>query len=49
MYQCKCINDIKKDVLDTISKSRQFTKEDIKDGKTSSLWQALLRVCAPLM
>ena len=49
MYKCKCINDIKKDVIDTISRSKEFTKEDIKDGKTSSLWQAILRVFAPLM
>ena len=49
MYKCKCINDIKKDVIDTISRSSEFTKEDIKDGKTSSLWQAILRVFAPLM
>ena len=49
MYKCKCINDIKKDVIDTISRSTEFTKEDIKDGKTSSLWQAILRVFAPLM
>ena len=49
MYKCKCINDIKKDVIDTISRSTEFTKEDIKDGKTSALWQAILRVFAPLM
>lgn len=49
LYKCKCLNDIKNDVLDTISKSREFSKKDIKDGRRNSLWQAILRVFAPLM
>ena len=49
LYKCKCIDDIKKDVLDTISKSREYTDEDLKKGKGNSLWQAVLRVFAPLM
>ncbi|WP_455539933.1 cardiolipin synthase [Terrisporobacter sp.] len=49
MYKCRCINDIKQDALDTISKSREFSKKDIKDGRRNSLWQAILRVFAPLM
>lgn len=49
LYKCKCINDIKKDALDTFSKSREFSKADIKEGRRNSLWQAILRVFAPLM
>ena len=49
MYKCKCISDIKKDVLETISKSKEFSKKDINNGRRNSLWQAILRVFAPLM
>lgn len=49
LYKCKCLSDIKKDVLDTISKSREFSDQDIKDGRRYALWQAILRVFAPLM
>lgn len=49
LYKCKCLGDIKKDVIDTISRSKEFTKEDIKDGRRNSLFQAILRVFAPLM
>ena len=44
-----CLEDIKKDALDTISKSREFSDQDIKDGRRYALWQAILRVFAPLM
>jgi len=49
LYKCKCLSDIKKDALDTISKSREFSDQDIKDGRRYALWQAILRVFAPLM
>lgn len=49
LYKCKCINEIKKDVINTISRSRQFTEKDIKGGRRNSLFQAILRVFAPLM
>ena len=49
LYKCKCLNDIKEDALDTISKSREFTEEDIRAGRRYALWQAILRVFAPLM
>ena len=49
LYKSKCISDIKQDALDTFSKSKEFLKEHIKDGKRYSLWQAILRVFAPLM
>lgn len=49
LYKCKCLNDIKKDVIDTISNSKEFTKEDIKKSRRNSLFQAILRVFAPLM
>ncbi len=49
LYKCNCIADIKKDTLDTISKSKEFSSKDIKEGRRSSLWHAILRVFAPLM
>ena len=49
LYKCKCISDIKKDAIYTMSKSREFTDDDVKKGKTRSLLQAILRVFAPLM
>lgn len=49
LYKCNCLSDIKKDALDTISKSREFSEEDIKAGRRYALWQAILRVFAPLM
>lgn len=49
LYKNKCIKDIKEDVLSTIEKSHEFTKEHVKEGRTYALGQAILRVFAPLM
>lgn len=49
LYKNKCIKDIKADVIDTLSKSHEFSKEDLKDSRRYALWQAILRVFAPLM
>ncbi|MEG0855147.1 MAG: cardiolipin synthase [Terrisporobacter sp.] len=49
LYKNKCISNIKEDMLDTIEKSHEFSKEDIKEGRRYALWQAILRVFAPLM
>ena len=49
LYKTKCIKDIKQDAIDTISVSHEFSKEDLKDSRRHALWQAILRVFAPLM
>ena len=49
LYKTKCIKDIKQDAIDTIAVSHEFSKEDLKDSRRHALWQAILRVFAPLM
>ena len=49
LYKCKCLDEIKLDAINTMAKSKEYTKDDIKEGKTRDLWQAILRVFAPLM
>lgn len=44
-----CIKDIKKDVEDTINKSHEVTKKEAIPGLLKGIWQALLRLVAPLM
>ena len=44
-----CIKEIKKDVLDTIEKSHEITKEETEPSLLKAVWQALLRLVAPLM
>ena len=45
----KCICEIKKDMLDTINKSHELTKKEVKTSLLKSIFQALLRLIAPLM
>ena len=49
MENTKCIKDIKKDMLDTISKSKEITKKEAKPHLLKTIMQALLRLAAPLM
>ena len=49
LYKTKSITSIKEDVFDTLEQSKEFTKEDLKNGRRFELWQAILRVFAPLM
>lgn len=44
-----CIEDIKKDCLDTIEKSHEITKEEAMPNLLKAVWQAILRLVAPLM
>ena len=55
-FECGCylenvkeIEDIKKDLLDTMEKSHQVSKEEVSFSLLKSIWQALLRLVAPLM
>ena len=55
-FECGCyfensevIQDIKKDVLQTIEKSHEVTKNEAKTKLLKSIWQAILRLVAPLM
>ncbi len=55
-FECGCyfedmdvIDDIKADLLDTIEKSHEISKEEALPKFVKSIWQALLRLVAPLM
>ena len=45
----KCIKEIKKDFENTFLECHKVTKKDIKVGFINSLWQAVLRMFAPLL
>lgn len=45
----ECIKDIKKDLEDTIEKSHEVSKKEAESNLFNSIWQALLRLVAPLM
>ncbi len=49
MEDVDCIKDIKKDMLDTINKSKELTKEEVKPALPKAIFQAILRLLAPLM
>ena len=44
-----CIKDIKDDLIDTINKSREVTKKEASPKLLKSVFQAILRLFAPLM
>lgn len=55
-FECGCylenaevIKDIKNDLVKTIEKSHEITKEEAKAGFFKGIWNALLRILAPLM
>lgn len=49
IYGAKVIEDIKKDAINTIEKSHKVKEEECKVGFMKSLFQAILKVFAPLM
>lgn len=49
MYGCSCIEDIKKDVLDTIESSIKMTSDMIKTRGLTKLFRALVRLFAPML
>ena len=49
MENVKCIEDIKNDMVDTLSKSQELTKQEVTPSFLKGMFQALLRLLAPLM
>ena len=49
MENTKCIKDIKKDMVETIEKSKELTKKDVTPSFIKAMFQSLLRLVAPLM
>lgn len=49
LENCSCIKDIKRDVDETIKKSTKVTKEKATPNLIKAMWQAILRLFAPLM
>ena len=49
MQEVECIKDIKKDMLDTINKSKELTKKEVKTSLPKAIFQSILRLFAPLM
>ena len=49
MEDVNCIRDIKKDMIDTLEKSKEVSKKEARPPFIKAIWQALLRLAAPLM
>lgn len=49
MEDTKCINEIKKDIIESINKSHLVTEKEATPHFLKSIWQAILRLFAPLM
>ena len=55
-FECGCyienhpvVKDVKKDALETLEKSHEITKQEAKSALSKEVWQAFLRLLAPLM
>lgn len=49
MYDCKCINDIKKDIDETLSKSIEIKQDMLKTNIFNRFFRALVRIFAPML
>lgn len=49
MYGCKAVNDLKNDHIKTMEQSREITRENIKEYYRGTMFDAFLRVIAPLL
>lgn len=50
MYKSKAISDIKEDYINTLKKSKEITKEDIKKiSKHKRIYRSVLKIFAPFM
>ena len=49
MYRTRAVLDAKKDAINTINESREITLADARPGFIKGLFQAVLRVFAPLL
>lgn len=49
LYQCDIINDIKADIIDTISKSEKIENNTLKDTLPKRFIRAIVRIFAPML
>lgn len=49
MYNCDVINDIKKDLDDTLSKSIEIKKDHLKINLLTRFIRAIVRIFAPML
>ncbi len=49
MYKCKAVQDVKEDCLETFKKSHLMTKKECRPGLLKGVFQAVMRVFAPLL
>ncbi|MDE6789164.1 MAG: hypothetical protein K2J47_07595 [Ruminococcus sp.] len=49
LYKCDVINDIKADIIDTISKSEKIEKDTLKDTLPNRFIRAVVRIFAPML
>jgi cardiolipin synthase len=49
MYRCKSIEDMKKDVLETMAKSIEVTPNMLKTGLLTRFIRSLIRIFAPML
>ena len=49
MYKCECINDLKTDIIDTLSKSIEVTPDMLKTGFLTRMIRSLVRIFAPML
>ena len=49
MYDCECLVDLKKDIEETIEKSIEIKKDEMKQPLIKRFVQAIVRIFAPLL
>ena len=49
LYKCDVINDIKADIIDTISKSEKIEKDTLKDTMFNRFIRAVVRIFSPML
>lgn len=49
MYKCDCIFDLKTDILSTLEKSTEITRESLKTGLFTRFVRAVVRIFAPML
>ena len=49
MYDCECLVDLKKDIEETIEKSIEIKKNEMKQPLMKRFIQAIVRIFAPLL
>ena len=49
MYDCECLVDLKKDIEETIEKSIEIKKDEMKQPLMKRFVQAIVRIFAPLL